>query len=98
MHQPASACTVCLCCAVTETGTDFTPQGFDAMLEYLYTSAVEGATERRYNVPKMQSTLKAAGFFGLPKLAEKVNNWAEASGLAQRALECELPSAALAVT
>ena len=64
-------------------GTDFTPQGFDAILEYLYTSAVKGATEGRYDLPKMQVTVKAAGFFGLSKLAERVKMWAQASGISE---------------
>ena len=75
-----------LCVAYWVTGSDFTVEGFEAVLEYLYTSAVRGATEGEYSLTKMQVTVQAADFFGLPKLAEAVTRWSSCCGINE---ECE---------
>ena len=62
-------------------GSDFTVEGFEAVLEYLYTTAVQGATEGEYNLTRMHAVRQAADFFGLPKLADAVTSWAGACGI-----------------
>ena len=67
--------------ACPSTGSDFTVEGFEAVLEYLYTSAVQGATEGEYNLIKMHTVRQAADFFGLSKLADAVTRWARECGV-----------------
>ena len=67
--------------SVCAAGSDSTEQGFDCMLEYLYTSHVQGATDGVVVMDKVHATLQAAGFFGLPKLAEAVRHWIKTLGI-----------------
>ena len=50
------------------------------MVEYLYTSAVQGATAGSFSVAKVQSAVQAANFFGMPKMAFDCQAWAAARG------------------
>ena len=62
-------------------GSDFTVEGFEAVLEYLYTTAVQGSTEGEYNLMQMHAVRQAADFFGLPNLGNAVIRWASACGI-----------------
>ena len=64
-------------------GDDFTEAGFACVIEYLYTSAVQGATEGSFNLDKVQAAVQAANFFGMPKMAADCEAWATACGISQ---------------
>ena len=68
-------------CLLLSIDSDFTVEGFEAVLEYLYTSGVEGASDGKYSIAKMEATVQAADFFGLPKLISRVKKWAALCGL-----------------
>ena len=42
---------------------------------------MQGATDGAVVMDKVHASLQAAGFFGLPKLAEAVRNWLNTLGL-----------------
>jgi hypothetical protein len=63
------------------TGMAFTEQGFDSMLEYLYTGAVHGVTEGHIDIDKLQASLAVAEFFHVDALARDAYEWANICGV-----------------
>jgi hypothetical protein len=72
---------VCSTCSLFRVGIAFNEQGFDSMMEYLYTGAVQGVTLGQLNVDKLQSALLAAEFFHVDALAQDAQYWAALCGV-----------------
>jgi hypothetical protein len=70
---------VLLCCLCT--GITFSEQGFDSMLEYLYTGSVPGVTEGNIDIDKLQASLVAAEFFNVDALRSDAYEWANICGV-----------------
>jgi hypothetical protein len=73
---------LCACTAVLLfSGIAFSEQGFDSMMEYLYTGAVPGVTAAYMDISKVQASLVAAEFFGVGALARDAHEWAAICGV-----------------
>jgi hypothetical protein len=73
-----------LCCA----GIAFNEQGFDSVMEYVYTGAVQGVTVGRLNIDKVQAALLAAELFHVDALAQDAQDWAAWCGVADDTSTC----------
>jgi hypothetical protein len=71
-----------LCCAYLPAGSDFTEQGFDCVIEYVYTAAVAGVTYGHLDSDKLQAALQAAQYFALDALTDDAVKWAKLHGVA----------------
>ena len=49
-------------------------------MEYLYTTEIQGATAGGFDLAKVQATLQAASYFGMPKMAADCQAWATQCG------------------
>jgi BTB/POZ domain len=67
----------------TTTDTDFTEQGFDSVMEYLYTARVESATTGLVDLAVVHTTLQAAQYFSLDSLPQAVQQFV-AQGISQQ--------------
>jgi hypothetical protein len=63
------------------TGTDFTEQGFDCTIEFLYAAGVKGVTYGALDTDRARATLQAAQHFGLDTLSYRIKKWAEQCGM-----------------
>jgi BTB/POZ domain len=54
---------------------DFTEQGFDSVMEYLYTARVNSATTGLVDLAKVHSILQAAQYFSLDSLTHAVQQF-----------------------
>jgi hypothetical protein len=72
---------VCFTCSLRRAGIAFNEQGFDCVMEYLFTGAVQGVTAGRLDVDKLQAALLAAEFFHVDALAQDAQYWAALSGV-----------------
>jgi len=68
-----------LCALLLLAGSDFTEAGFDAMLEWLYTSAVQGVTWGQTDTKLQKCALQAADFFGLSVFKAGIESWSSSS-------------------
>eukprot|EP00953_Heterococcus_sp_UTEX-ZZ885_P017904 10014-Heterococcus_DN1.PRE.3 len=66
---------------LTYDGSDFTEEGFECILEYVYTSAVRGVTHGALDCDKLQATLQAAQYFNADILDSVARKWAEQCGV-----------------
>eukprot|EP00953_Heterococcus_sp_UTEX-ZZ885_P025369 13788-Heterococcus_DN1.PRE.2 len=57
--------------------SDFTEQGFDCVMEYLYTAKVDNVTYGFIDKDKFRAALQCADFLGVVGLDESANEWAE---------------------
>jgi hypothetical protein len=64
-----------------DDGIDFSELGFECVLQYYYTTIIQGATYGAVDIDKLKATLQAAQFFGLDKLAAAAKQFAQASGV-----------------
>jgi BTB/POZ domain len=71
------------CLYTMHTGVDFTEQGFDSVMEYLYTARVDSATTGLVDLGKVQSVLQAAQYFSLDSLTQAVQQFV-AQGISQQ--------------
>jgi BTB/POZ domain len=55
---------------------DFTEQGFDSVLEYMYTARVDSATTGLIDLAEVHTTLQAAQYFSLDSLTQAVQQFA----------------------
>jgi hypothetical protein len=62
-------------------GVAFSEQGFDSLMEYLYTGAVQGVTVGQLDIDRLQAALQAAEFFHLDALAQDAQHWATLCGV-----------------
>jgi BTB/POZ domain len=67
----------------TAAGVDFTEQGFDSVMEYLYTARVESATTGLVDLAVVHTTLQAAQYFSLNSLTHAVQQFV-AQGISQQ--------------
>jgi BTB/POZ domain len=65
------------CITVSLTGSDFTEEGFECIMEYVYTSAVRGVTYGVLDCDKLLATLQAAQYFNIDALDTAARKWAE---------------------
>jgi hypothetical protein len=72
---------VCFTCSLRRAGIAFSEQGFDSVMEYLYTGVVQDVTVGRLDVDKLQAVLLAAEFFHVDALAQDAQYWAALSGV-----------------
>jgi hypothetical protein len=63
-------------------GAKFTEEGFDSVMEYVYTSAVTDVTHGVLNVDKLKATLQAAKYFNPQELHTAARKWAQQCGFA----------------
>eukprot|EP00953_Heterococcus_sp_UTEX-ZZ885_P012339 7073-Heterococcus_DN1.PRE.1 len=66
---------------ISYDGVAFSEQGFDSMMEYLYTGAVQGVTVGQLDIDRLQAALQAAEFFHLDALAQDAQHWATLCGV-----------------
>jgi hypothetical protein len=76
-HVDTVACYLC----TFQPGVAFSEQGFDSMMEFLYTGAVQGVTVGQLDIDKLQAALQAAEFFHLNALAQDAQHWAALCGV-----------------
>jgi hypothetical protein len=63
------------------TGSDFDETGFECAIEHYYAATVQSVTKGMLDIDKLQSTLQAAQFFSLNKLAAEAKHWAAVCGV-----------------
>jgi BTB/POZ domain len=71
------------CLYTIHAGVDFTEQGFDSVMEYLYTARVDGATTGLVDLDAVHSALQAAQYFNLGSLTQAVQQFV-AQGISQQ--------------
>jgi hypothetical protein len=59
----------------------FHEQGFDSIMEFLYTGVVQGVTVGRLNFTRLQAAVLAAEFFHVDALAHDAQAWAAVCGV-----------------
>jgi hypothetical protein len=81
------AATIYYCILVIIAGSDFDETGFDCIIEYYYDAKIKGVTKGIIDENKLQSTLVAARFFNVEKLATEAKQWAAACGVTVDTIE-----------
>jgi hypothetical protein len=66
----------CVCCSLI-TGEDFTTEGFEFMIQYLYSGSVTGVTTGVLSADKAAVALQAADFFGVTALRRAIEQCAQ---------------------
>jgi hypothetical protein len=69
-----------MCHDVLYTGNDFTEEGFDCVIQYVYSGMLNGVTIGLLDTDKAAAALQAADFLGLTALRQATEAFAQQCG------------------